>query len=181
MDPFDERFFDSLGFFSSNSISKSPVAFDDQVGGYCCWLDAGNWWIFCQSFLFLEVPIDQSLLCFLWWVMGVVGDLFDWVVDVWSSAVDGSGLPPQVMDFALVLMRFLLICGGSEVFPLSMAKKYWPSYCSAAGVRYDEGLAERLQRRFLSFMLCARNYLRLMWMDATWVGRDPVPRLGYVA
>ena len=61
-----------------------------------------------------------------------------------------------------------------------MAEKYWPLRCSPAGVRYDEGLAERLQRRFLSFMLCARNNVRLMWMDATWVGSNPVPHVGYV-
>ncbi len=29
-------------------------------------------------------------------------------------------------------------------------------------------------------MLCTRNHLRLMWMDATGVGKDPVPCLGYV-
>jgi hypothetical protein len=95
-------------------------------------------------------------------------------------AVDGSGLPPQVMGFASVLIRFLLICGGSGIFPLSMADKYWPSYCSPAGVRHDEGLTERSQCRFISFMLCARNYLCLMRMDATWVGRDPLACLGYV-
>ena len=99
--------------------------------------------------MLLEVPIDQSMEGFLGWVTGVVGDLFDWVVGVWSLAVDGSGSPPQVMGFTSVLMRFLLICGGSGVFPLSMAKKYWPLYCSPAGVRHDEGLAERLQCRFL--------------------------------
>ena len=60
MDPFDERFFDSSGFFSANSIPKNRVAFDDQAGGYCCWLDAGDWWIFCRSFLLFEVPINQS-------------------------------------------------------------------------------------------------------------------------
>ena len=180
MDPFDERFLDSSGFFSAYSVSKSRVAFDDQAGRYCCWLDAGDWWIFCRSFLLLEVPIEQSMEGFLGWVTGVVGDLLEWVVGVRSSVSDGAGSPPQVMGFASVFMRFLLVCGGSGVFPLSMAEKYWPSYCSPAGVRCDEGLAERLQRRFLSFMLCARNYLRLMWMDATWVGRDPVPRLGYV-
>jgi hypothetical protein len=110
----------------------------------------------------------------------VVGEFFNWVVGVWSPAVDGSSLPPQVMDFASVLMHFLLICGGLGVFPLSMAKKYWPLYCSPAGVRYDEGLVERLQCRFLLIMLCACNHLRLIWMDTTWVGRDPVPCLGYV-
>ncbi len=72
----------------------------------------------------LEVPINQSMEGFLGWVTGVVGDLFDWVVGVWSLAVDGTGLPPQVMGFASVLMRFLLICDGSGVFPLSMVEKY---------------------------------------------------------
>ncbi len=81
---------------------------------------------------------------FLGWVMGVVGDLFNWVVGVWSLAVDGSGSPPQVTDFTSVLMQFLLICGGLGVFPLSMAEKYWPLYCSPADVRYDDGLVERL-------------------------------------
>jgi hypothetical protein len=28
-------------------------------------------------------------------------------------------------------------------------------------------------------MLCARNYMRLMWLDATWVGRESVPCLGW--
>ena len=61
MDPFDERFFNSSVLFSTNSISKSCVAFDDQVGGYCCWLDAGNWWIFYRSFMLLE-SIGGSLI-----------------------------------------------------------------------------------------------------------------------
>ena len=77
-------------------------------------------------FLLLEVPIDQSMEGFLGWVTGVVGDLLEWVVGVRSSVVDGTGSPPQVMGFASVLMQFLLICGGSGVFPLSMAEKYWP-------------------------------------------------------
>jgi hypothetical protein len=29
--------------FCAYSVPKSRVAFDDQAGGYCCWLDAGNW------------------------------------------------------------------------------------------------------------------------------------------
>jgi hypothetical protein len=46
-------------------------------------------------------------------------------------------------------------------------------------VQYDAGLAERLQYCFLSFMRCACNYIRLMWLDAMWVGRESVPCLGY--
>jgi hypothetical protein len=65
------------------------------------------------------------------------------------------------------------------VFPLYLADKYWPCYQSPAGVQYDAGSAERLQRCFLSFMLCTCNYMRLMWLDATWVDRESVPHLGY--
>ncbi len=101
----------------------------------------------------------------------MLADLLDWVVGVSSSAGDGAGPRLEVMEFASVLMRFLLICGGLGVFPLYLADKYWPCYQSPAGVQYDAGLVERLQRCFLSFMLCTRNYLRLMWLDATWVGR----------
>jgi hypothetical protein len=60
-----------------------------------------------------------------------------------------------------------------------LADKYWPCYQSPAGVQYDAGLVKRLQHRFLSFMLCACNYMHMMWLDATWVSRESVPCLGY--
>ncbi len=50
---------------------------------------------------------------------GVVADLLNWVVGVQSSSGDGASLHPQVMEFASVLMRFLLVCGGLGVFPSS--------------------------------------------------------------
>ncbi len=115
---------------------------------------------------------------FLGWVTEMVANLLDWFVGVWSSAVDEGGSHPQVMDFVSVLMQYLLVCGVSRVFPLHLADRYWPSYRSPAGVQYDVGLVKRLQRHFLSYMFCACNYLRLMWMDATWVGRESVPCLG---
>ncbi len=153
--------------------------YDNQASKHWCWLDAGDWWIFWCMFLLLEVPIEQRMEGFLDWVTGVVADLLDCFVGVRSSAVDWGGLHLQVMDFALVLMRFLLVCGSSGVFPLHLVDRYWPCYCSPAGVQYDAGLAERLQHYFLSFMLCACNYLRLMWLDAMWIGRESVPCLGY--
>ncbi len=160
---------------------RGRIVYNDQAGGHCCWLDAGNWWIFCCTFLLLEVPIEQSMEGFLHWVTGVVANLLDWVVvvGVQSFAGDGAGSHLQVMDFASVLMRLLLVCGSSGVFPLHSADMYWPCYQSPAGVQYDAGLVERLQHCFLSFMLCACNYVRLIWLDATWVGRESVPCLGY--
>jgi hypothetical protein len=152
VDPFDTRFFGSLFLFCAYLILRSHIAFVDQVGGYCCWLDVGDWWIFCWSFLLLEVLSEQSMEGFLGWETGVVGNLFDWVVGVWSLVPNGGGSPHQVMDFASVFMWFLLICGGLGVFLLHMAERYWLSYCSPGDVLYDEGLAERLQHCFLLFM-----------------------------
>jgi hypothetical protein len=74
----------------------------------------------------------------------MVANLLNWVVGVWSSAINGAGLHPQVMEFATVLMRFLLVSVGSGVFPLHLADKYWPCYQSPARVQYDAGLSERL-------------------------------------
>jgi hypothetical protein len=130
-------------------------------------------------FLLLEVPIEQSMEGFLGWVTGMVVDLLDWFVGIWSSTVDEGALHPQVMDFTSKLMRFLLVCGGSGVFLFHLADRFWPSYHFPTGVQYDVGLAERLWHCFLSYMLCVCNYLCLMQMDATWVGRESVPCLGY--
>jgi hypothetical protein len=124
MDPFDNRFFNSLGGLSAHMGDRGRIVYNDQAGGQCCWLGAGNWWIFIYTFLLLEVPIEQSMEVFLGWVTGMVADLPDWVIGVWSSAGDGASLHPQVMEFASVLMRFLLVCGGSGVCPLHLADKY---------------------------------------------------------
>jgi hypothetical protein len=73
MDPFDERFFDSLGFFSAHMWDEGGIlVYDDQVGGHCCWLDAGDWWIFCCTFLLLEIPIKQNMAGFLIYLIGLL-------------------------------------------------------------------------------------------------------------
>ena len=43
MDPFGERFFNSLGFFSAHMGDRGCIVNDNQAGGHFCWLDAGNW------------------------------------------------------------------------------------------------------------------------------------------
>jgi hypothetical protein len=54
------------------------------------------------------------------WVTSVVSDLLLWVVGVRGADVlEGGGQThPQVMEFGLVLLRFLMICGGFFVFSL---------------------------------------------------------------
>ena len=82
-------------------------------------LDAAEWLIFCRTFLLLEVPIPQTMDAFLEWVTGVISDLLFCVVGVRGTDVlEGGGQTrPQVMGFGLVLLRFLMICGGRDMFP----------------------------------------------------------------
>ena len=70
---------------------------------------------------------------------------------------------------------------GGGVVPHYLMDEYF------AGVQYPwsgvyyvgNGRLVRLCWMFLHYMLCAGNYLRLMWMDGEWVGVPMVPRLGF--
>jgi hypothetical protein len=66
---------------------------------------------------------------FLGWVTGVMSDLLFWVVGVRGADVlEGGGQTrPQVMGFGLVLLRFLMICGGRDMFPHYLDEKYFSS------------------------------------------------------
>ncbi len=86
-----------------------------------------------------------------------MADILDWFIGIWPSAVDEGISHLQVMDFASVLMCFLLVCGGSGVFPLYLADKYWPSLHSPTGVQYNAALAERLQHCFLLYGMVQAN------------------------
>ncbi len=39
MEPFDERFFDSLGFVSAHMGDRGRIVYNDQAGGHCCLTD----------------------------------------------------------------------------------------------------------------------------------------------
>jgi hypothetical protein len=102
-----------------------------------------------------------------------------------ADALEGGGQTcPQVMDFGLVLLRFLMICGGRDTFPHYVDEKYFSSdfypwsVDSIGGVTLGAGRAERLRRMLSSHMLCACNYLCIMWMGGGWIGVPVVVCLG---
>ena len=49
---------------------------------------------------------------------------------------------------------------------------------SIGGVTLGAGRAERLRRMLSSYMLCACNYLCIMWMGGGWIGVPVVVCLG---
>ncbi len=108
---------------------EHPNSDEIQLSGFPVMLDEAEWWIFCRTFLLLEIPIPQTMDSFLGWVTGVVSDLLFWVVGVrGADALEGGGETcPQVMDFGLVLLRFLMICGGQDMFPHYMDERYFLS------------------------------------------------------
>ena len=60
---------------------------DDLLSNHPVMLDGGEWWIFCHTFLLLEVPIPQTMDAFLGWATGVITDLLHWLVGVWGADV----------------------------------------------------------------------------------------------
>jgi hypothetical protein len=62
MDAFDKRFFDSSGFLSAHMGDKGCTVYNDQAGGHCCLLNAGDWWIFCRTFLLLNLSRTKKVL-----------------------------------------------------------------------------------------------------------------------
>jgi hypothetical protein len=152
---------------------EHPNSAEFHLSRFPVMLDAAEWWIFCCTFLLLEVPIPQTMDAFLGWVTGVVSDLLFWVVGVrGADALEGGGQtrPQVVMDFGLVLLRFLMICGWRGMFPHYMDESYFLSYFypwsvdSIGGVTLGAGRAEQLRQMLSAYMLCAHNYLCIMWM-----------------
>ena len=82
-------------------------------------LDAAECWIFCRTFFFLRSLLLKRWMPFsLLWVVGVCG----------ADVLEGDRQTcPQVMDFGLVLLRFLIICGGRAMFTHCLEERYFSS------------------------------------------------------
>ncbi len=183
VNPFCHSMMDQTG-----DTYKHPNSDEFHLSRFPVMLDAAEWWIFCHTFLLLEVPIPQTMDAFLRWVTGVVSDLLFWVVGIrGADALEGGGQTrPQVMDFGLVVLRFLMIGCGRDMFPHYEDAKYfssdfypWSVDSIGGVVTLGAGWAERLRRMLSLYMLCARNYLRIMWREGGWIGVPVVVRLGY--
>ena len=83
---------------------------------------------------------------------------------------------PRLMDIVVMLVRFLMLCGGSGVFPRDYALACFGdvSPMVAGGPFAQRGgreRAHRMVRRLVSLGRCVRGLLRAAWEGVVW--RDP--------
>ena len=136
-------------------------AVEDFVFGHDCVMSEGEWAVFCREVLLLKEPIAQTL--------DAVVEMVDEMVIFLVRAVDGCseflvGTGPRLMDIMVMLVRFLMLCGGSGVFPrdYALARFGDVSPMVAGGPFAQRGGRERAHRmvcRLVSLGRCVRGLL----------------------
>ena len=151
-------------------------AVDDYVFGRDCVLDDLEWARFCVEVLLLDAPVPQTLDA----IVDVVDEMVVFIVRAVAGCSEfSSSHESRLMQLVVVLVRFLLLCGGSSVFPREYALARF------GGVEYAEdaedgarrlgpggrAFAYKMMRRLVSLGRCVRGLLRVAWENAMW--RDP--------
>ena len=90
----------------------------DHLYGHDCAMDDRDWAVFCREVLLLEEPIPQTM-------EAVVKMVDEMVVFIVRAVVGDDGFvkrdDSRLMELVVVLARFLLLCGGSGMFPYDYA------------------------------------------------------------
>ena len=107
----------------------------DHLLGRDCDMDAGEWHLFCREVLLLEVSIAQTLDA----VVGMVDEMVDYMVGaaIGRGGFGAAGGSTRLMELVVVLVRFMILCGGSGVLPFDYAVARFGGVnpLSAGGVR----------------------------------------------
>jgi len=86
----------------------------DHLYGHDCAMDDREWAVFCREVLLLDEPIPQTMEA----IVGMVDEMVMFIVrtvvgeDGYSKRSDS-----RLMELVVVLVRFLLLCGGAGVLP----------------------------------------------------------------
>ena len=151
----------------------------DHMFGRGCGMDEGEWCLFCREVLLLEDPIPQTMEA----VVGMVDEMLAFIVHAVAGkgefvSSDGS----KLMELVVVLVRFLILCGGSGVLPYDYSlfrfggvDPFSGSIVPGSGGRL---FALKVMRRLVSLGWCVRNLIRVAWDRAEWVEPDLVESLG---
>ena len=171
LNPFSPPMVDP-SFLVADGRQDNADAVEDFVFGHDCVMSDEEWTIFCRELLLLEEPIAQTLDA----VVGMVDEIMMvFIVRAVSGCSDFSvGTGPRLMDLVVVLVRFLLLCGGSGVvLPCDYALARFGGMCPVVvgGPFANHGGHERVHRmvrRLVSLGRCVRGLLRAAWEGAMW-------------
>jgi hypothetical protein len=163
-------------FLVADNRQDNADAVEDFLFGHDCVMSDGEWAHFCRDVLLLEHPIAQTYDA----VIEIVDDMLETLVHAvcggerFTYGVGAGG--PRLMDFVIVLVRFLMLCGGSGVMPRDYALARFGDVCPlvAGGPFADRGgrsVAHKMIRRLISLGRCVRGLIRAAWDGAAWV--DP--------
>ena len=172
LNPFSPPMIDP-SFLVADGRQDNADAVEDFVFGHDCVMDDEEWAVFCREILLLKDPIAQTMDA----VVGMVDEMVIFLVRAISGCSEFSiGTGPRLMDLVVVLVRFLMLCGGSGVLPRDYALARFGDVCPlvAGGPFAQRGgreRAHRMMRRLVSLGRCVRGLLRAAWEGAVW--RDP--------
>ena len=153
--------------------SDSDVV-EDFLYGRDCNMDEAEWGMFCREVLLLGAPIAQTM-------DGVAGMVDEMMVSMVRAVVGREEFSvkadSRLMELVVVLVRFLMLCGGSGVLPREYLVARFGGGCplrACAPVAEGQGRAFALKvvRRLVSLGRCVRGMLRVAWNSALWL--DPI-------
>lgn len=164
-------------FLVADNRQDNADAVEDYIFGHDCDMTEGEWECFCRDVLLLGQPIARTFDA----VIEMVDDMLETIVHAvcggerFTYATGPQG--PKLMDFVVVLARFLILCGGSGVMPRDYALARFGDVCPlvAGGPfvgREGRAAAHKVVRRLTSLGRCVRGLLRAAWDGAVW--SDPV-------
>ena len=151
----------------------------DLMFGRGCSMDDGEWCLFCREVLLLEEPIDQTMDA----VVAMVDEMLVFIIHAVVGKGDfvSSG-DSKLMELVVMLVRFLVLCGGTGILPYDYSMFRFGGVDPFGGPVAPCGggrtVALKVMRRLVSFGRCVRNLIRVAWDRAEWVEPELVESLG---
>ena len=142
----------------------------DHLYGHDCVMDDREWAVFCREVLLLEEPIPQTMGA----IVGMVDEMVTFIIHAVVGEVGYSKRSDsRLMELVVVLTRFLLLCGGSGMFPYDYAVARFSGvhpFVAGGPVAYGSGrlFALKLYRRLVSLGRCVQGLLRVAWDYGKW-------------
>ena len=180
LDPFSPFVVEPTRMGGGESGRDDGDAVMDHLYGRDCAMNDGEWALFCREVLLLEEPLPQTMEA----VVGMVDEMMMFIVRaVVGDSSFSARADSRLMELVVVLVRFLLLCGGSSVFPYDYAAARFGGvhpFMAGGPVAYGGGrlFALKVYRRLVSLGRCVRGLLRVAWDYGWWMEPELLGVLG---